>query len=146
MPTFYGNDAQDYLTARTNGQRKWFRMANDLVIWKDTYEFAGTESANDEILLSREFPAGSIVIPVLSRVHTVTQPAADALVADLGINGVADNILDGVAINTVGIVTPATREIEIVEASRPVLTLKTVTGAVTAGREIDFYFALRQTS
>lgn len=146
MATKYGTDAQNYQTAQTSGGRKYFRMAHDVMIWKDSYVFDGTEVANDVIKLSREFPAGTIVMPALSKVHTVTQPAATALVADIGIAGTADNIVDGVSLNSVGLVTPATREIEITTASQPTVTLKTVTGVVTAGRVIDFYFAVRQTS
>ena len=42
--------------------------------------------------------------------------------------------------------TPILPEIELAVAAQPYVTLTTVTGAVTAGRIIDFYFAVRQTS
>lgn len=143
---FYGTDAAKLFAQQTSGGRQQVRMAHDAMIVKESYVFDGTEVADDEILLGRDLPAGCFLIPVLSRIHTVTQPAATALVADIGVNGVADNVIDGISINSVGIVTPTKQEIEITEATRIRMTLKTVTGTVTAGRQIDFYFVLRQTS
>lgn len=145
MPTFYGTDAQNYLTAKTSGGRKHFRMAHDVMIWKDSYTTVGTEIAGDIIYLAREIPAGAIVIPIFTRIHTRTQPAATAFTANVGIVAAAD-ILAATSINAVGIVTPILPEIELTTAAQPYVTLTTVTGAVTAGRIIDFYFAVRQTS
>ncbi len=146
MAIKYGTDAQAYLSQQTSGGRNHVRMAHDVILFKDTFITTGDETADDTVYLCREIPGGSTIVPVFSRIHTVSQPAATAFVVDLGANGVGDNILDGVAVNSAGIVTPTTREIEVPEATRLIMTLKTVTGAVTAGRVIDFYFALRQTS
>jgi hypothetical protein len=145
MATFYGTDAQDLETARTSGQRKFTRMANDTLVFKDTYVFKGTEVTGDEIILSRELPAGLFIIPIATRIHTVAVPAATAMVVTMGI-GTAGNILSATSVNAVGVVSGTGREIELIQATQPKMVLTTVTGAVTAGAVIDVYFFIRSTS
>ena len=144
MPTFYGADAQLLLTAQTSGQHAATRMASDLIVVKETYVIAGGEVADDIIFLGREMPGGRVIIPSLSSVLVYTDPGT-ALIIDIGVNDVADNIADGIDLGAVGVKQPLGREVEVVTASRIKVVVKTAT-SLTADAVIDFYFVCRQTS
>lgn len=144
MAIFHGADAQNLLNAQTIGKHDYYRMASDLVVVKESYTLLATEAANDVIFLGREMPGGRIIIPALSTVQCVADPGT-ALIIDIGVNDVADNIADGLDCGTIGMKQPLGREVEIVSASRIKATVKTAT-TLTADVVLDFYFVCRQTS
>lgn len=143
MATLFGTDAQDFETAKATGDHKYFRQTLDAVIYKDTYVTTGAEAVGDVILLSREFPAGSVVVPVLSKVHVTSDPGT-TLTGDLGVVA-NDDVLDGVSLAAAGVVQPTEREFTVETAVQPRFTI-TALNAIAAGAEIDFYFVARQTS
>ena len=145
MATFYGADAQKYLNSQTTGGNENFtRQAPDLIVIKDTITIPAGLATGDIVFLGRELPGGRTIIPALSAVHVVTDPGT-TLTLDIGINGVVDNIADGVECSIVGVRQPLEREVESVAGTRIIATVATAT-ALTAGAIIDIYIVCRQTS
>lgn len=145
MAIFYGADAQKYLNSQTTGGNENFtRQAPDLIVIKDTITIPAGLAAGDIFFLGRELPGGRTIIPALSAVHVFTDPGT-SISLDIGINGVRDNIAEGLDCGITGVKQPQQREVESVAGTRIIATVATAT-ALTAGAIIDIYIVCRQTS
>lgn len=150
MAEFYGRDAQLYQNAKTTNGKASVRVQRDLVVFADTYTFAGTETTSDTIRFSDlEIPAGVIIVPGLSYFETRgANIAATAFACDFGVEGVdADGILDGVSLNSTGRVIPTGEpEFEVTTPGQLILTPTTITGSISTSAILDVYIVGRTAS